>query len=141
MAVSQSSTREGSSLSARTRSRMPSRTSSLLATWLYSDIASNPRAWPSLRIVTDSIPPSSASSRAVCRIRSRLRGRRGSVCVAIDKSLRRMFTLRHKLTLYGGRGGAMLATATDQTTMTAVVGKTYGSPDVLELEEIEKPEL
>ena len=30
--------------------------SSLLATWLQSDIASTPNSWPSVRIISDSIP-------------------------------------------------------------------------------------
>src|SRR3954447_2340689 len=47
-------------------------------------MASKPRSWPRLRIVTASMPCSSARSSAVRRIRSRLRGRR--VSVAIDKA-------------------------------------------------------
>src|SRR5215213_3012970 len=47
-------------------------------------MASNPRSCPSFRIVTASMPCSSASSRAAWRIRPRLRGRR--VSVAIDKA-------------------------------------------------------
>src|SRR3954453_14263969 len=81
---------------------MPSRRSSLFATWLYSDIASNPSVSPSLRIVSDSIPCSSARSTAAARIRSRLSGTRGSVVTAIDRSYAVRLGLRHKLTTYGG---------------------------------------
>ena len=38
----------GSSITAKTRSTMPSRSWSLLPTWLYSDIASTPTASPQL---------------------------------------------------------------------------------------------
>ena len=55
---------------------MPSRMSSLLATCLYSDIASTRSTWPSLRIETDSRPPSSARRMAARRTRSRLSGLR-----------------------------------------------------------------
>ena len=58
---------------------MPSRISPLLATWLYSDIASTPSAWPSLRMLSDSIPFSSAKATAARSTRSRLRGVLASV--------------------------------------------------------------
>ena len=57
---------------------MPSRRSSLLATWLYSDIASTPSFSPSLRIVSDSMPSSSASWTAAPSTRSLLSGARDS---------------------------------------------------------------
>src|SRR5215217_3648842 len=49
-------------------------------------MASNPSACPSLRMVSASIPPWSTRSSAACRIRSRLRGTRGALFVAIDKA-------------------------------------------------------
>ena len=56
MAVLQSASTSGRSISAKTKSTMPSRSWSLLATWLYSDMASTPRAWPSFRMLSDAIP-------------------------------------------------------------------------------------
>src|SRR5262249_44002677 len=136
----QSSVRDGGSVSASTRSRSPSMTSSLLATWLYSDMASKPSACPSLRIDSDSIPPWSARSRAAFRMRSRLSGRRGSGCAAIDKTY--AVRLSYAVSLHRTKEGAMAATATEQaTTMKAVLRPRYGSPDVLELTEVGKPEL
>ena len=58
---------------------MPSSSSSLLARWLYSDIASTPTASPSLRMLSDAIPFSSASVTAAARTRSLLRGVRDFV--------------------------------------------------------------
>ena len=78
MAVFQPSSADGSSISPNTRSIMPSRRSSLLEMWLYSDIASTPTASPSLRIESVSIPFSSAKAAAARRTRSRLRGMRGA---------------------------------------------------------------
>src|SRR6266566_5082733 len=52
MAVFQPAPPEGRSISLKTRSIMPSRRSPLLATWLYSDIASTPRTSPSLRMLS-----------------------------------------------------------------------------------------
>jgi hypothetical protein len=51
--------------------------SSLLATWLYSDIASTPRRDATSRMVTAPTPRSSAISIAAARTRSRFRGTRG----------------------------------------------------------------
>ena len=62
------------SISLTIRSIMPSRRSSLLATWLYSDIGSTPSSWPSRRMLTASMPCSSASSTAARSTRSRLSG-------------------------------------------------------------------
>jgi len=45
--------------------------------WLYKDIASTPSSRASLRIESDSIPPSSASRIAASSTRSRLSGTRG----------------------------------------------------------------
>ena len=47
----------GSSISPTTTSTIPSRMSPLFWTWLYSDIASTPSAWASLRMLSDSMPP------------------------------------------------------------------------------------
>src|SRR3954454_15179199 len=70
-------------------------------------MASKPSTWPSLRIVTDSIPRSSASARAARRIRSRLRGARRSVFVAIDKAyvVRLSYAVSLRRTT-GGRNGS-----------------------------------
>src|SRR6266496_3603188 len=94
-------------------------------------MASNPSARPSLRMVSASIPPSSASSRAARRIRSRLRGRRGSVFAVIDRGS----ILRRKLTLYD-----MHSTTEKGETMKAIVRDKYGPPDVLYVQEVEQPE-
>src|SRR6266699_2852416 len=78
MALFQPPSADGSSISLKTRSIMPSSRSSLLATWLYSDIASTPTAWASLRIESVSIPFSSAKTAAARSTRSRLNGMRGA---------------------------------------------------------------
>src|SRR6266700_1796578 len=93
-------------------------------------MASNPSVRPSLRIVSDSMPPSSARSRAARRIRSLLRGRRGAGrLLAIDKSYAVRLSYTVNFTLY------------DRETMRAAIRTTYGSPDVVELREIEKPDV
>ena len=79
IAVFQSAPPAGRSISPKTRSTMPSRSWSLLATWLYSDMASTPRASPSLRILSAAIPLSSAKATAARSTRSLLRGIRGFV--------------------------------------------------------------
>ena len=58
---------------------MPSRSWSLLATWLYSDMASTPTTSPSLRMLSDAIPCSSAKATAALSTLSVLRGIRGFV--------------------------------------------------------------
>ena len=62
---------------------MPSSRSCLLATWLYNDMASTPSSSPSLRIVSDPIPCSSANATATCKTRSRLSGVRGFVAGSV----------------------------------------------------------
>ena len=65
----------GTSISPNTTSTMPSRMSSLLATWWYSDIASTPSSWASRRIVSASMPSRSATATATRhRPRSRVVG-------------------------------------------------------------------
>src|SRR5438552_2701847 len=78
------------------------------------------------------MPDSSARSRAVRRIRSRLRGKRGSVSAAIDKAygVRQPYAINLHCTK-----------ETHMATMTALVRERYGSPDVLELGEVDKPDL
>src|SRR5271166_4804742 len=79
MAVFQSASPEGSPISLNTRSIMPSRRSPLLATWLYSDIASTPRTSPSLRMLSEEMPLESAKATAARSTRSLLSGDRGRV--------------------------------------------------------------
>ena len=104
IAVFQSAPPAGRSISPKTRSTMPSRSSSLLATWLYSDIASTPTASPSLRMLSDAIPFSSAKATAAARTRSLLRGVRGFVAdldvdaISLPPGLR-LTTLRRKYTI------------------------------------------
>ena len=66
---------DGRSISPKTMSIMPSSRSSLLATWLYSDIASTPSASPSLRMLSDSMPL--ASARATAALQHPLPAQRG----------------------------------------------------------------
>ena len=58
--------------------------SSLLATWLYSDIASTPSSWPSLRMVSDSMPFWSARATAARNTRSLLKGARRSAFESVS---------------------------------------------------------
>ena len=51
----------------------------MLATWLYRDIASTPRASPSLRMLSDAIPLSSAKATPPRSTRSLVRDLRGFV--------------------------------------------------------------
>lgn len=53
---------DSNSISLNTGSIMPSKRSSLLATWLYSDIAPTPTAWARLRLNSVSMPFSSAKA-------------------------------------------------------------------------------
>src|SRR3954452_23119686 len=101
-------------------------------------MASKPSSCPSFRIVTASMPCSSASSSAVRRIRSRLRGRR--VSVAIDRAY--VVRLSYAVSLRRmAKGADMTAIAAERAvTMRAVVAERYGI-DALELEEIETPAL
>jgi hypothetical protein len=71
-------------MSLRTRSTMPSKMSSLLAAWLYSDIASTPSSWPSLRMVSDPMPLWSARTTAARNTRSLLRGTRRSAFESVS---------------------------------------------------------
>ena len=56
----------------------------MLATWVYSDIASTPSSSPSLRIVSISMPASSASAMAVLSTWSRFKRRRAATPVLLD---------------------------------------------------------
>ena len=71
-AMSQGSALDGSSISSTARSTMPSTKSFLFSTWLYSDIASTPSLLASLRMVSDSNPPLSASRTATVSTRFRV---------------------------------------------------------------------
>ena len=74
MAGFQSSPGGHSSISPTTTSTTPSSRSSLLRTWLYSDMASTPSVWASLRMLRAPMPPLSASSTAAWRTRWRVSG-------------------------------------------------------------------
>src|SRR6266540_5878423 len=103
MAVFQSVPAGGTSMSPSTRSVMPSRMSSLLATWLYSDIASTPSSCPSLRMVSDSIPLSSASATAARSTRSLLKGARRSAFEAVSVDIGILLALgTYKVSRRGG---------------------------------------
>src|SRR5687767_13942061 len=97
-------------------------------------MASTPSAWPSLRMLSASIPPVSARLMAARSTRPLLRGARGAAlgsarfdiacqAYAVRCSLRRMLTTY----VEGGRA------------VKAIVGDRYGVPDVLEPMEIETP--
>src|SRR5215216_6791711 len=88
MASFQPTSPEGSSISAKTTSTMPSRMAALLATWWYSDMASTPSSVASLRMLSDPTPSRSARATAASRTRCLVSGIRGaglgSVWVAIS---------------------------------------------------------
>ncbi len=75
-ALSGSASGAGAGISAATASTISESTSSLLATWLYSDITSYPSSPASLRIDSASVPRSSAMAIARATIASRSRGPR-----------------------------------------------------------------
>src|SRR5689334_12518110 len=103
-------------------------------------MASKPRAWPSRRIDSASSPPSSTSASAAARMRSRLSGTRGSGCAAaIDKAYG--VRLAYAVSLHRKKEGAMVATTTAPATMKAVLRSKFGSTDVLEVGEAERPAL
>src|SRR4051794_32065811 len=126
----------GSSISAKTRSTMPSSRASLPATWLYSDIASTPSAWPSLRMLSDSIPFSSAKATAARSTASRVTPFRGPGTLT---------TLRRKSITYTvsltPSEGAMTTHQLPTTTMTSLVQDRYGTTpgDVLRIAEVARP--
>src|SRR6267143_1010795 len=95
-------------------------------------MASTPSARPSLRIETDSIPPSSARRMAVSRTRSLVRGARRFVAMPLT-SLRR--TSRLTPVAYT----VCMDRKDLEGPVKAIVHHRYGSPDVLELEDIDKP--
>src|SRR5674476_847117 len=66
----------GGSISATMTSTMPSRSSSLFVTCLYSAMGTTPSSWARLRMLTTSIPAWSASATADRSTTSRLRGAR-----------------------------------------------------------------
>src|SRR3954454_2618363 len=112
---------------------MPSSRSTLLATWLYSDIASTPTASPSLRMLSDSTPVRSASATAASSTRSRLSWPRAGFAMPIT-SLRSLTTLRRKSTTYGVSshriaedGSAMDSTKRGTRRMSAIVQERYGA--------------
>src|SRR5438132_231164 len=57
---------------------MPSTMSPLFRTWRYSDMASTPSCWASLRMLSASTPSLSVRSKAARSTRARLRGTRRS---------------------------------------------------------------
>src|SRR5438034_4295308 len=108
IATSQRGSSSGSSNCSTTRSTMAATSSPLFATWLYSDIASTSSAWPSLRMLSASMPSVSASAIAFSSTRYLVSGLRLRGLVAtVLTSLRRTSSLRHKLTAYreGDDGG------------------------------------
>src|SRR3954447_24311303 len=113
----------GRSISAKTASTMPSSNASLPGTWLYSDIASTPRARPSVRIVSASVPASSARATAARSTRSRFIPLRGTLTSLRRKSSTYTVSLTPP-------EGPMTTSQLPTTTMTALVQDRYGSdPD------------
>src|SRR4051794_20144307 len=116
---------------------MPSSRASLPGTWLYSDIASTPSAWPSLRMLSDSIPLWSARATAVRSTCSRFTPLRGPGMLTTLR--RKSITYTVSLTL---PEVAMNIHQLDRTaTMTALVQDGYGAdPEaVLRVAEVARP--
>src|SRR6478672_6861654 len=96
MAVRQSVSPDGRSISAKTPSIMASVRSPLLDTWLYSDIASTPSSPPSLRMLSDSIPLASANAMADPTTLSRFNRARASLPgLIIGAPVRFVLTYEH----------------------------------------------
>src|SRR5437763_6718638 len=108
-------------------------------------MASKPSAWPSLRIDSDSTPCSSASSSAAWRIRSRLRGRRAFVGMALDRSYGVCFPYAISLHRTKERAMMAMAAATELEhveTMRAAIRRRWGATeDVVEITGLPKPAL
>src|SRR6201999_1819581 len=88
MADRQSSSITGDSISPKTMSTMPSRSSSLLATCLYSAMGATPSSCASRRVLKPSTPPSPASASAASSTIDLLRRVRPvfvSWVIALDK--------------------------------------------------------
>ncbi len=134
---------------------MPSRISSLLAAWLYSDMASTPTAWPSLRMLRASMPCSSARSMAARNTRSLLSGTRGAVAVvgpsghpwpptaalqgtSVPPARRPVLD---RLTVYVQTRGVRTYSVCRRggTAMQVITQDRYGSADVLSVAEVERP--
>src|SRR4051794_11103308 len=124
----------GRSISAKTRSTIPSSRASLPATWLYSDIASTPSACPSLRMLSDSRPDSSASATAPLSTCSRLIPLRGMLTSLRRKSITYAVSITPSEVL-------MTTHQLPTATMTSLVQDSYGADpeQVLRIAEVARP--